>query len=159
MTDPVHINVNGETHELAVEPTRSLLDVLRNRLGLKGTRFGCGLEQCGSCTVLVDGEPVLSCGRDVSTVAGREVTAIEGLAPRDGLHPLQEAFLEHQAGQCGYCLSGILMRAAAFLAREPRPERAAIAEALDAHLCRCGAQARILKAVESAAARMGEGAR
>ncbi len=157
MTDPIQINVNGERHELAVEPTRSLLDVLRNRLGLKGTRFGCGLEQCGSCTVLVDGAPVLSCGRDVSTVAGREVTTIEGLAPLDGLHPLQEAFLEHQAGQCGYCLSGILMRAAAFLAREPRPDRVAIAEALDAHLCRCGAQTRILKAVESAAVRMREG--
>src|SRR5213595_507613 len=128
-----------------------LLAVLRNTLGLSGTRFGCGLEQCGACMVLVDGEPAYACTREVSTVAGKRVTTVEGLAGGDRLHPLQQAFLAEQAGQCGYCLSGILMSAAALLAHDPRPDRAAIVAALDRHLCRCGAHNRIVRAVERAA--------
>lgn len=146
--------VNGETRTVEAAAGTSLLDVLRNHLGLVGTRFGCGLEQCGSCMVLVDGEPVHACSRDVSTLAGRTVTTIEGLNSDGKRHPLQQAFLDEQAGQCGYCLSGILISAKALLDRNPRPSRADIVAALDRHLCRCGAHQRILRAVERAAAVM-----
>jgi len=146
--------VNGETRTVEAAAGTSLLDVLRNHLGLVGTRFGCGLEQCGSCMVLVDGEPVHACSRDVSTLAGRTVTTIEGLSSDGKRQPLQQAFLDEQAGQCGYCLSGILISAKALLDRNPRPSRADIVAALDRHLCRCGAHQRILRAVERAAAVM-----
>jgi nicotinate dehydrogenase subunit A len=136
-----------------------LLDVLRNQLRLTGTRFGCGLEQCGCCIVLIDGKPVKSCGYAVESVAGRSVTTIEGLGTPEKPHPLQQAFLEEQAGQCGYCLSGILISAKALLDRNPSPTRAEIARALDDNLCRCGTHNRILRAVEKAAARVREGAR
>ena len=139
--------VNGRAVEARSEPTTPLLDVLRNEFALKGTRYGCGLEQCGSCTVLVDRAPVFSCTREVGTVAGKSVTTIEGLAD----HPLIEAFLDEQAGQCGYCLSGIVVRAKALLDENPRPSHAEIAAALDKNLCRCGAQTRILRTVERAA--------
>ncbi len=122
---------------------------------MTGTRFGCGLEQCGACMVLVDGQPVQSCNAALDSVAGKQVTTIEGLAGSDGtLHPLQQAFLEEQAGQCGYCLSGILISAKALLDRNPNPTRSEIAAALDDNLCRCGSHVRILKAVERAAAIM-----
>lgn len=150
----VAFTVNGATRTVDVDGATSLLEVLRNHLGLVGTRFGCGLEQCGSCMVLVDGEPMEACSRDVATVAGRSVTTIEGLGADGKLHPLQQAFLDEQAGQCGYCLSGILISAKALLDRNPRPSRTEIAAALDKHLCRCGSQPRILKAVERAAAAM-----
>ncbi len=150
----VTFTVNGATRTVDVDGATSLLEVLRNHLGLVGTRFGCGLEQCGSCMVLVDGEPMEACSRDVATVAGRSVTTIEGLGADGKLHPLQQAFLDEQAGQCGYCLSGILISAKALLDRNPRPSRTEIAAALDKHLCRCGSQPRILKAVERAAAAM-----
>ena len=146
------IRVNGASAHVEVDETTPLLDVLRNRLGLMGSRYGCGLEQCGSCMVLVDGEPVYACSREVGTVAGRQITTIEGLGDAAHLHPLQQAFLDEQAGQCGYCLSGIIMSAKALLDRNPSPTRADIVAALDKHLCRCGAQARILRAVEQAAA-------
>jgi nicotinate dehydrogenase subunit A len=136
-----------------------LLDVLRNQLRLTGTRFGCGLEQCGCCFVLIDGQPVKSCARAIASVAGRSVTTIEGLGTAEKPHPLQQAFLEEQAGQCGYCLSGIVISAKALLDRNPSPSRAEIAHALDDNLCRCGAHNRILRAVEKAAARLREGAR
>ena len=136
-----------------------LLDVLRNQLRLTGPRFGCGLEQCGCCIVLIDGKPVKSCGCAVESVAGRSVTTIEGLGTPEKPHPLQQAFLEEQAGQCGYCLSGILISAKALLDRNPSPTRAEIARALDDNLCRCGTHNRILRAVEKAAARLREGAR
>ena len=132
----------------AVAETTPLLDVLRNQLDLKGSRYGCGLEQCGSCMVLVDGEPVFACSREVGTVAGRHITTIEGLG---GTHPLQLAFLEEQAGQCAYCLSGIIMSAKALLDRNPAPTRDDIVAALDKHLCRCGAHPRIIRAVDKAA--------
>ena len=140
--------------------TTPLLDVLRNQLDLKGARYGCGLEQCGSCMVLLDGEPIHACSREIGTVAGRSITTIEGLGSAAQPHPLQQAFLDEQAGQCGYCLSGIVISAKALLDRNPSPTRADIAAALDKNLCRCGAHPRILRAVEKAAAvlRGGKGA-
>ena len=147
----VAFTVNGEARSVDAAGTTMLLDALRNHLGLMGTRYGCGLEQCGCCMVLVDGEPVYSCTRELGTVTGRQVTTIEGLGTAAAPHPLQQAFLDEQAGQCGYCLSGILISAKALLDRNPGPSRADIVEALDKHLCRCGAHQRILRAVERAA--------
>jgi nicotinate dehydrogenase subunit A len=152
VTEPVDFIVNGRNVGVSAEATTPLLAVLRNMLGLSGTRFGCGLEQCGACMVLVDGEPVYACTRDIASVAGKAVITVEGLARGDRLHPLQQAFLAEQAGQCGYCLSGILMSAKALLDRNPHPSRADIVAALDRHLCRCGAHNRIIRAVERAAA-------
>ncbi|MCA8928309.1 MAG: (2Fe-2S)-binding protein [Alphaproteobacteria bacterium] len=153
--------INGAAQPLAdgTPADTPLLDILRNTLGLTGTRFGCGLEQCGACMVLVDGRPVQACTAALDAVLGKQVTTVEGLAgPDGGLHPLQQAFLDEQAGQCGYCLSGILISAAALLERNPKPSRAEIAAALDGHLCRCGSHVRILKAIERAAAHLrGEG--
>ena len=151
------LTVNDKAHPVASDPDTPLLAVLRNALGLKGTRFGCGHEQCGACTVLVDGEPVYSCTRAVGTIAGRAVTTLEGLGTAEAPHPLQEAILAEQAGQCGYCLSGIIVSAKALLDRAPSPSRAEIAAALDPHLCRCGAHNRILRAVERAAAALRAG--
>ena len=147
----ISFKVNGSARSADVPETTSLLETLRNHLGLMGTRYGCGLEQCGTCTVLVDGQPVFACTRETGTVAGRNVTTIEGLGTTDKLHPLQQAFLDEQAGQCGYCLSGIILSAKALLDRNPKPSRAEIVEALDRHLCRCGAHQRIIRAVERAA--------
>jgi nicotinate dehydrogenase subunit A len=157
MAQDIALTVNGGQVSVAVEAVTPLLDVLRNRLDLKGSRYGCGLEQCGSCTVLLDGEPIYACSREIGTVAGRSVTTIEGLGTAAQPHPLQQAFLDEQAGQCGYCLSGILMSAKALLDHNPSPTRADIVEALDKHLCRCGAYPRILRAVEKAAAVLREG--
>jgi nicotinate dehydrogenase subunit A len=151
----IDLTVNGNHITVTASETTPLLDVLRNQLDLKGTRYGCGLEQCGSCMVLVDGEPVYACSREIGTVAGRCISTIEGLG---GTHPLQQAFLEEQAGQCAYCLSGIIMSAKALLDRNPAPSRDDIVVALDKHLCRCGAHPRILRAVEKAAAALREGA-
>jgi nicotinate dehydrogenase subunit A len=153
----IELTVNGRPVQIAVAGTTPLLDVLRNQLGLVGTRYGCGLEQCGSCVVLLDGEPVHACSREVGTAAGGRVTTIEALGTPAAPHPLQQAFLDEQAGQCGYCLSGIIMSAKALLDRNPSPSRGEIVRALDKHLCRCGAQPRILRAVEKAAAMMQEG--
>src|SRR3979490_3304975 len=150
--------VNGSAVSVSAEADTPLLDVLRNHLGLVGTKFGCGLEQCGTCMVLVDGEPVKSCGKAVSTVAGKTVLTIEGLGTPERPHPLQQAFLDEQAGQCGYCLPGILISAKALLDRNPAPSRREIAVALDDNICRCGSHARILRAVERAAAQMRQGA-
>jgi nicotinate dehydrogenase subunit A len=150
-------SVNGKPASVAADPDTPLLDVLRNHLRFTGTKFGCGLEQCGTCMVLIDGEPVKSCGKAVSTVAGKNVLTIEGLGTPERPHPLQQAFLDEQAGQCGYCLSGILLSAKALLDRNPAPSRREIALALDDNICRCGSHHRILRAVERAAARMREG--
>ena len=148
----ITLQVNGQSVSVAVEAATPLLDVLRNQLDLKGSRYGCGLEQCGSCMVLLDGEPIYACSREIGTVAGHSVTTIEGLGSITQLHPLQQAFLDEQAGQCGYCLSGMLMSAKALLDRNPSPTRDDIVAALDKHLCRCGAHPRVLRAVEKAAA-------
>jgi nicotinate dehydrogenase subunit A len=148
----IAFTVNGEARRVEAAETATLLDVLRNHLGLMGTRYGCGLEQCGSCMVLVDGQPAYACTREVGTVADRKVTTIEGLGTPARPHPLQQAFLDEQAGQCGYCLSGIIISAKALLDRNPAPTRAEIAKALDDNICRCGSHNRILRAVEKAAA-------
>jgi nicotinate dehydrogenase subunit A len=154
----IALTVNGVAVTVSAADTTPLLDVLRNHLDLKGSRYGCGLEQCGSCMVLLDGEPVYACAREVGTVAGRSVTTVEGLGRVERPHPLQQAFVEEQAGQCGYCLSGIVISAAALLQRNPAPSRSEIVSALDIHLCRCGAHPRILRAVEKAALRLREAA-
>ena len=160
MPQIIAFTVNGRAvNVVAPHDDTPLLDVLRNQLRLIGTRFGCGLEQCGCCIVLIDGIPVKSCGRAIASVAGRSVTTVEGLGTPEKPHPLQQAFLEEQAGQCGYCLSGILISAKALLDRNPSPSRAEIARALDDNICRCGAHNRILRAVKKAAARLREGAR
>jgi nicotinate dehydrogenase subunit A len=148
----IELTVNNRPVSVETDEAAPLLDVLRNRLGLKGTRYGCGLEQCGTCMVLIDGTPEYSCAREVGTVAGRSITTVEGLGTPENLHPLQRAFLEEQAGQCGYCLSGILISAKALLDRTPHPTRAEIVAALDRHLCRCGTYTRMIAAVQRAAA-------
>jgi nicotinate dehydrogenase subunit A len=145
------INVNGTSHAVAAEPETPLLYILRNDLGLKGARFGCGHGQCGACTVLVDGKPVQSCDLPLSGAAGRSVTTIEGLAPGGKLHPLQQAFIDEQAAQCGYCVTGIIMAAKALLDARPRPSDAEIRAALKGNLCRCGTHQRMLRAVRRAA--------
>ena len=155
----ISFTVNTRSVEVAADGDTPLLDVLRNHLDLTGTRFGCGLEQCGACMVLIDGLPEKSCGKALSTVAGRCVLTIEGLGTPADPHPLQQAFIDEQAGQCGYCLSGILISAKALLDRNPAPTRAEIAAALDDNICRCGTHHRILRAIARAAARMREEAR
>ena len=146
-----HLRVNGVDHAVDAEEGTSLLDVLRNTLGLVGTRFGCGAGECGACHVLLDGVSTAACDTPVDAVRGRAIVTVEGLA-RDGRPgALQQAFLDEQAGQCGYCLSGILASASALLARVPRPTEAQVREALDGHLCRCGVYPRIVRAVRRAA--------
>jgi nicotinate dehydrogenase subunit A len=156
---PTSLTVNGRAVNVTADGDTPLLDILRNHLGLTGTKFGCGLEQCGCCFVLVDGRPEKSCGKALSTVAGKQILTIEGLGTPERPHPLQQAFLDEQAGQCGYCLAGILMSAKALLDRNPTPSRAEIAAALDDNICRCGSHHRILRAVARAAAQLREGAR
>ena len=147
--------VNGKPVNVALDNDETpLLNVLRNNLGLMGTRFGCGLEQCGCCTVLIDGKPEKCCAKPIYAVAGKSVVTIEGLGTPSSPHPLQQAFLDEQAGQCGYCLSGIIVTAKALLDDNPKPTRAEIAQALDDNICRCGSHNRILRAVEKAAAIM-----
>jgi len=145
------ITVNGKAHEVAAAPDTPLLYVLRNELELNGPKFGCGLAQCGACTVHIDGKPARSCSVPVSAVKGK-VTTIEGLGTPEKPHPLQQAFVIEQAAQCGYCANGMIMTAAAFLAQNPKPSEAQIRTALDGNLCRCGTHMRILRAVRRAAA-------
>jgi nicotinate dehydrogenase subunit A len=155
MTKTIDFQVNGKA--ASVSPANEdtpLLNVLRNELGLMGTRFGCGLEQCGCCMVLIDGQPEKCCAKPVSSIAGKKITTVEGLGTREHPHPLQQAFIDEQAGQCGYCLAGILISAKALLARNPSPTRREIALALDGNICRCGSHNRIMRAVEKAAAQM-----
>lgn len=159
MPQTIEFTVNGKAVSVALENEETpLLNVLRNELGLMGTRFGCGLEQCGCCMVLIDGAPEKCCAKPVWSVAGKSVTTIEGLGSPAQPHPLQQAFLDEQAGQCGYCLSGIIVSAKALLDKNPSPTRAEIAAALDGNICRCGSHNRILRAVEKAAAAMRMGA-
>ncbi len=148
------MTLNGRSVEVDADPTAPLLSVLREQLAMRGTRFGCGTEQCGACMVLIDGEPTYSCAREIATVAGRSITTVEALSSAGTLHPLQQAFLDEQAGQCGFCLSGILISASALLKRNPKPSRADIVAALDPHLCRCGMHNRVIRAVQRAAAAM-----
>jgi len=147
----IAVTVNDLRHTLDLDPDTPLLLVLRNELTLNGAKLGCGLEQCGSCTVLIDGEPVHSCTTRLADAADRRVETVEGLTADGFLHPLQEAVLALNAGQCGYCLAGIIMRSKALLAANPQPSRDEICAALDSHLCRCGSHPRIVKAVQRAA--------
>ncbi len=155
----VSFTLNGKPTRVTVDETRPLLWVLRDDLGLTGTKFGCGEGVCGSCTVIVNNAAVRSCATAVGDVQGKQVLTIEGLAKGDRLHPIQEAFADHVAYQCGYCTPGMIMGAYALLLRNPKAVRADIVRELDSHLCRCGAHVRILRAVESAAATMKGGAR
>ena len=152
----VTLKVNGRSHAVAAEPETALLYVLRNDLKLKGARFGCGMGQCGACTVLVDGKPVQSCDFPLSSAAGKSITTIEGLARNGKLHPLQQAFIDEQAAQCGYCATGIIMTAKALLDANPRPDEAEIRAALKGNLCRCGTHHRILRAIQRVARELGK---
>ena len=147
----ISLHVNGKALDVRVEPDTPLLYVLRNDLGLKGTRAGCVEGQCMSCTVLIDGRPQTACMVPVGAIAGQRVETVESLVANGANHPLIDSVLEEQAGQCGYCLAGILMRAKALLDHNATPSRTDIATALDDHLCRCGAHVRILRAIERAA--------
>jgi nicotinate dehydrogenase subunit A len=150
-TSPLVIHVNGRTHPVAAAPETPLLYVLRNELELNSPQFGCGLEQCGACAVLLGARLVQSCRLPVAEAAGAAVTTLEGLAAEGELHPVQRAFLEEQAAQCGFCTSGLILATAALLAKHPRPSDAQAREALDGHLCRCGVYARVLRAVQRSA--------
>jgi len=154
MSGGTSLTVNGQPHSIASVPQAMLLDVLRSELGLKAARFGCGEGLCGSCRVLVDGRPVASCDTPLWSVAGKAITTVEGLGTPDAPHPIQAALIAEQAMQCGYCISGIMISAAALLAETTDPSEIAIREALDPNLCRCGAHNRIIRAVQRAAAEM-----
>jgi nicotinate dehydrogenase subunit A len=150
-TTTFHLRINGSDRSVQAEEGTPLLDVLRNTLGLVGTRFGCGAGECGACHVLLDGVSVPACDTPIGAVQGRAIVTVEGLAQGGRPSPLQQALLEEQAGQCGYCLSGILASATELLARLPQPSETQVREALDRHLCRCGAHNRIVRAVLRAA--------
>jgi len=154
MASNVTLMVNGQTRAVTAEPDTPLLYVLRNDLELNGAKFGCGLAQCGACTVLVDGTPQASCVLPISAAAQRRITTLEGLGAPEKPHPLQRHFIQEQALQCGYCGSGMIMAAKALLDRTPRPTEAQIREALNANLCRCGSHNRIVRAVQQAAKEM-----
>lgn len=148
--DPITITVNGRSHSVDVAPDTPLLWVLRDTLGLTGTKFGCGQSLCGACTVHVDGEATRSCVTRISSVSGKSITTIEGLST-DGTHPVQLAWLEKQVAQCGYCQAGMIMTTSALLAKKPEPTDADIDDALGGHICRCGTYQRIREAVHQAA--------
>ena len=148
------LDVNGETRQATAEAETPLLYVLRNDLELNGPKFGCGLGQCGSCAVLVDGQPQRSCQMPVGSVGNKAVTTLEGLGSRDSLHALQKAFIDEQAMQCGYCINGMIMSAKALLDRNKQPDETAIRAALKGNLCRCGSHNRIVRAIARAAKEM-----
>lgn len=147
----ISITVNGKAHSAVAADETPLLYVLRNDLNLKGARFGCGLGSCGACTVVIGGKPVQSCDISLDAVKGRPITTLEGIGTADKLHPLQQAFLDEQAAQCGYCTSGIIMTAYALLQSNPHPGEDEIRAALDGNICRCGTHARIVRAIQKAA--------
>ncbi len=147
--------VNGEPRSVEAEGDTPLLYILRNDLKLKGARYGCGVGQCGSCTVLMDGKDINSCDTPLWSVAGKSITTIEGIGTRENPHPLQQAFIDEQAAQCGYCITGIIMASKALLDRNPRPDDQAIDAALERHLCRCGTHNRIRRAIHRAAEKLG----
>ena len=150
----IKINVNGFDHQLDVDESTPLIYVLRNDLGLKGTKLGCGLEQCGACKVIVDGKAVFSCNSPISSFSNCTITTIEGLGTAGKLHPIQEYFVKEKAAQCGYCIPGIIMAAKALLDTTPYPDKEMVCEALADNLCRCGTHPQILKAVMMAASEM-----
>lgn len=154
MEETIQLTVNGKKVSLTTDSGRMLLWVLRTDLGLTGTKYGCGEGLCGACTVLLNGEAVRSCRTPLSDAAGKEVVTIEGLASGGELHPLQKAFMEHDALQCGFCTPGMIMTAHEFLAKHPKPTREQIVEGMENNLCRCGAHKRIIEAIESASKEM-----
>jgi aerobic-type carbon monoxide dehydrogenase small subunit (CoxS/CutS family) len=147
----IEFTLNGESVEVDVDARRPLLWVLRTELGLTGTKYGCGERECGACTVLLNGRPTFSCRTPLRSVQGREVTTIEGLAENGNLHPVQRAFADHDALQCGFCTPGMIMGAVGLLRRNPDPSPAEIAEGLEGHICRCGTYNRVVEAVRTAA--------
>ena len=147
----IKLEVNGKVHEIDADPATPLLYVLRDQLQLNGAKFGCGLGQCGSCTVMLDGRAVFSCITPIATLQGRRVKTIEGLGTAENPGPVQRAFIEEQAAQCGYCIPGMMMRAQALLESNPAPSKADIRRHMNTNLCRCGTHMRILRAVERAA--------
>ncbi len=154
----VTLSINGKTQQLDVEPDTPLLYVLRDDLELRGAKFGCGLGQCGACTVIVDGKAERSCSIAVSKVAGKKITTLEGLGSSAKPHPIQKAFIDEGAAQCGYCINGMIMTSKALLDRTPHPSEKQIRQALAGNLCRCGTHPRIIRAVKRAAAAMTKGA-
>jgi len=152
----ISLKINGSQREVPSAADTPLLYVLRNDLALNGAKFGCGLAQCGACTVLLDGRAVRSCVTEIGSIGEAEVTTIEGLGTIDKLHPLQQAFIDVQAAQCGYCINGMIMTAKDLLDRNPRPNAAEVREALAGNLCRCGTHNRIVRAVLRAAENMGK---
>lgn len=156
MPERYTLTVNGKSCTVEAESDTPLLYILRNDLNLKGARYGCGAGQCGACTVLMDGKDIYSCDTPLWAAAGKAITTIEGIGNREQPHPLQQAFIDEQAAQCGYCITGIIMASKALLERTPKPNDADIDTALERHLCRCGTHNRIRKAIHRAAAAMGE---
>jgi len=150
----ISLDVNGKKHAVDVSPDTPLLYVLRNDLGLNGPKFGCGLGQCGACTVIMDGRAVLSCVIPVSRAVGRKIVTLEGLGSLEKPHPLQRAFIEEQAAQCGYCINGMIMKSKELLDRSPDPSEQEIRQALASNLCRCGTHTNIIRAVRRAAVEM-----
>ncbi|TVM32147.1 (2Fe-2S)-binding protein [Oceanidesulfovibrio marinus] len=150
MKERIEFTLNGARRTLLVDDSRPLLWVLRTDLGLTGTKYGCGIGLCGSCTVLVDNQAVRSCQTSMAEVAGKNVTTIEGLAKNGALHPVQQAFMEHDALQCGYCTPGMILQAVALLHANPEPTREEIIDAMEGNLCRCGAHVRIVDAIRAA---------
>ena len=155
MKETLRFKLNGKPVSLEVDPTRKLLWVLRYDLKLTGAKYGCGEALCGACTVMLDRQVVRSCSVEMKEVAGKEVTTIEGLEQNGKLHPLQDAFVQHDALQCGYCTPGMIMNAYGLLLNNPRPSRSQIIEQMEGNLCRCGAHMRIVEAIETAAKQMG----
>jgi carbon-monoxide dehydrogenase small subunit len=152
-----NFNINGQEYELLIEPRTTLLELLRNEIGLSGTKYGCGTADCGACTVLVDGKPTLSCSTLAITVRDKEILTIEGLAQGTVLHPIQQAFVDNGAVQCGYCTPGMIMTSKALLEENPSPTREEVKEALGGNLCRCTGYVQIIEAVLHAAETMGKG--
>lgn len=153
---PVKLRVNGHDHELPVAPDAPLLLILRNDLGLNGPKFGCGLAQCGACTVIIDGKPARSCVLPAGGLEGHDILTLEGLGTRTAPHPVQQAFIAENATQCGFCLNGMIMTVAALLGHEPNPSDARIRQALRYNLCRCGSHVDVLEAAHQAGAAMRE---
>jgi carbon-monoxide dehydrogenase small subunit len=154
MEETIKFQLNGKKTEAMIDPTQTLLWVLRNHFGLTGTKFGCGMGFCGACTVLIDNEPVRSCQLSIGDAAGKNVVTIEGLAIKGKLHPVQEAFVKHDALQCGYCTPGMIMNAAGLLIKNPAPSVQEIKDGMENNLCRCGAHMRIIEAVQTASKEM-----
>ena len=154
MVETIKFQLNGKATEALIDPTQTLLWALRNHFGLTGTKFGCGMGFCGACTILIDNEPVRSCQLSVGDAAGKNIVTVEGLAANGKLHPVQKAYVEHDALQCGFCTPGMIMNATGLLMKNPSPSVQQIKEGMENNLCRCGAHIRIIEAVQTASKEM-----